>query len=403
MSNTLAVAAVTATLRRELDNAFQAAAAAHPAAVANARAFAGPPSRPHPNTTAGVDIYLYRVGPNPALANIDLPTRDGEAAPVDVPTAALTLWYLLTFFGDADDLEPEQLLGAATARLHAGPVLSPGQIAAAVGATPALAGADLDRQPEYVRLRRVPLSDDEMNRIWSMLPAGTFGLSVVYEASVVLVQVDQQPREPYPVLERGIVVAAGRGPRLHAVASAAGPTASILPGTRLVLQGSDLTGPALRVELDGTALAGGAIVATRPDQLDVTLPAATRPGAHTIAVVHQRPTGVGAATVDFRSTDLTFAVRPVVQAVAVVGGNLRVTMTTAAAAGQQLAIVLHHTATTDTVTLAAAPGANPDRVEAPVAGVAAGTYIVQVRVDGVASIPSGPAGAPFNSPSVVVP
>jgi hypothetical protein len=403
VSNTLAVAAVTATLRAEIDNAFQAAAAAWPAAVQNAQAFAGPPGQAHGAVTAGVDVYLYRVGPNPFLRNQDAPTRDGNGRLVDVPMAALTLWYLLSFFGNEDDLEPQQLLGVATSRLHTQPVLTPASIAAAVAAVPALAGADLDEQPEYVRLRPVPLTDDDLNRIWSMLPSGAFSLSVVYEASVVLVEPDVLAAQALPVLQRGMTLLPGQGPILRAVVPAGQPTAPIVPGSQLLLRGRDLSGPGLRVELAGVALPPAAILSVTGDVIRLAVPATARAGISTLQVVHERPTGVGPAVLPFRSGVVPVVIRPVVTNVTAPAGIVRVTLSVAPAPTQQLAIVLNDTATGASFVLPASLGAPPTRLEGDRAAVPAGTYVVQARVDGVTSVPTGPAGLPLNAPSVVIP
>ena len=403
MSNTLAVAAVTATLRAEIDNAFQAAAVAHPTAVQNAHAFAGPPGQNHGAVTAGVDVYLYRVGPNPALRNHDTPTRDGNGRLVDVPMAALTLWYLLSFFGAEDDLEPQQLLGVISAHLHTEPILTPAAIAAATAAVPALSGADLDEQPEYVRMRPVPTTDDDLNRIWSMLPSGAFALSLVYEASVVLVEPDVLAAQALPVLQRGMVVVPGLRPLLRSVVPAGQPTAPIVPGSELLLRGRDLSGPGLRVEFDGSALPPAAILSVASDVIRINVPAAAGAGVRTVQIVHERPTGVGPATLPFRSDAVPVVVRPVVASVTAPAGIVRVNLATAPAPAQQLAVVLNDTATGASFVLPAALGAPPTRLEADRTGVPAGTYVVQARVDGVASIPSGPPGLPLNAPSVVIP
>ena len=46
-----------------------------------------------------MNVYLYRVSPNPAWRNQDLPTR-ARGPIVDRPLTAIDLHYLLTFYGD---------------------------------------------------------------------------------------------------------------------------------------------------------------------------------------------------------------------------------------------------------------------------------------------------------------
>ncbi|HEX9892331.1 MAG TPA: Pvc16 family protein, partial [Gemmatimonadales bacterium] len=86
MSNFLAIATVTAALKRLL----QAAASQ---AVAGALVRTG---RPEASATgavvaAGIDLYLFQVTSNAALANDDLPTRRGDASLIQRPKLALDL------------------------------------------------------------------------------------------------------------------------------------------------------------------------------------------------------------------------------------------------------------------------------------------------------------------------
>ncbi|HEY2618449.1 MAG TPA: DUF4255 domain-containing protein, partial [Acetobacteraceae bacterium] len=112
MSNELAVAAVTETLRDLIST---------PVHNTVTGALVGTFS---PDDTAnlfkpGVNIFLYQVSPNAALRNADLPTRTPDGTLLRRPQAALDLHYLLTYYGDYSVLEPQRLLGAVAKTLHA--------------------------------------------------------------------------------------------------------------------------------------------------------------------------------------------------------------------------------------------------------------------------------------------
>jgi len=124
MSNALAIAAVTSTIRYVLERAL---AAPHPGPVGGAAVrtlrldqlstgdLAG---------TAGLNLLLYQVTPNHAGNLTDLPTRDASGALRRRPNAALDLHYLLTAFGDEASLEGQRLLARAVVALAATPVLT---------------------------------------------------------------------------------------------------------------------------------------------------------------------------------------------------------------------------------------------------------------------------------------
>jgi hypothetical protein len=400
VSNALAVAAVSATLSNELTDAFVRAGSLN-ANIGNAQAFVGRPGRTH-TAPAGVDIFLYRVGPNPALANCDVPTRNGAGGLVEVPTAALSLWYLMAFFGDPDQLLPEQLLGVVTARLHAEPLLTPAQITTAVTAV-GLTAANLQDQPEYVRLRRISLTDDELNHIWMMMPTEHFALSVVYEASVVLVEAEAIPSEALPVTERGIVVMASGFPVVTSISSSARPPAPIIAGTELSVRGTNLVGPNLRVEIDDFAVPANNVVVRSPGELRVTMSGTIRPGAHSLAVGQTRPPAVGANMQDLRSDDVPFVVRPVVLLpVTKPAGFVQAQLSTAVLASQELRLIFNEVNTGASMALTATATPSGQDLRVPIGQVPNGTYIVRARVDGASSVPSDEPSGPFNMPPTVV-
>src|SRR5260370_8840584 len=102
MSNYLAIATATATLRSLLQNAVPP----------NVPGVSVNTTRPHAevndNPPTEITIYLFQVTPNAAFRNADLPTRRAGEALVQRPTAALDLHYMLTFYGNQHHLKPRR-------------------------------------------------------------------------------------------------------------------------------------------------------------------------------------------------------------------------------------------------------------------------------------------------------
>src|SRR5437763_14104467 len=78
-------------------------------------------------------------------------------------------------------------------------------------------GSDLAGQPELVRLTPVPLSLDDLSRIWTSLPSGGFGVSVAYQAAPVLLQPEVMTSQSLPVRSRAATVAPVRQPVVTSV------------------------------------------------------------------------------------------------------------------------------------------------------------------------------------------
>ncbi|HZF91066.1 DUF4255 domain-containing protein [Streptomyces sp.] len=256
MSDALAIAAVTETLRAVLQEAVESAV---PGAAVTAR---------HPEragveagTAAALNVFLYRTAVDGAWRNADpVGTHPGETRH---PALPLVLHYLLTgYAADAEDSTlPERLLGAAMSALHARPVLRSAELKAAAGFS------DLHLQPEAVRITPAEPAPGELYRLWEAL-GHTYRLSAAYEARVVLIDSATPGRTPLPVLRRGD---SGRGPEampwttvpwpaLHAVRPAVAA-----PGAELVLSGTGLGAGTPSVRLTHPLLGGPVVLPARAD------------------------------------------------------------------------------------------------------------------------------------------
>lgn len=252
MSNFLAVATVTATVRRLLQIAV--AADVSGATVTTARPEESSGGLP----LTGVNLFLYLVAPNPDLRNIDLPTRRSDGTVVELPQEALDLHYMLSFHGDEATLEPQRLLGSVTRTLNAQPLVSRQQIEDTL-ADPAfafLAGSDLADAIERVRLVPMGLGLDEQSQIWSGIFTNVpYHLSVVYRASVVLLTAEnEQPSGALPVRRRQLLVKTFRQPFIETVAAATGRLDPLVVGTDVLITGERLAADVTRVRFGGQEL-----------------------------------------------------------------------------------------------------------------------------------------------------
>ena len=197
MSNHLAIATVTAALGQLVH------AAAQGSGVGAVGLKFGRPTAPASQSERKVHVYLYQVAPNGALRNADTPTRDATGRLTQRPRAALDLFYLVSFFGDADTLEPDRMLGATVRDLHARPLLNAQAITDAIASRPALSRSDLAAAVERVKFTPIGMTLDELSRLWSVMTQTPHALSVAYQAAVVLIETEEPAPIAAPVLRRG--------------------------------------------------------------------------------------------------------------------------------------------------------------------------------------------------------
>jgi len=426
MSNSRAIAAVTATLRSLIERGFDPAKDPNADPLLQGTAVtmqppdearsANPPERQ-------LNLYLYQVMPNAAYRNADVPRqlRPGETGQ---PPLALNLYYLLTAYA-VDDQQPvsHRILGRAMAVLNDHPLLGRREIETA------LPNTGLSEQFERIRLSLQPLALEDIFKLWSGFQTH-YRLSAAYEATVVLIESTRPSSSPMPVLQRGeddqgnTSVAGVSLPILKAIRLPRSQSSASL-GDELVIIGQNLEGlesvrfTFVNPRANGTSpiLLLPPAVETTEEGLKVTLPndAASSElwsaGFYTVAVIVSRS---GQA---WSSNELPISLAPSIENIApgnVVArdpqGDVTITVTcgpnvrlarvddTTMRFDQQVVLMLG-TARQIAPQPPPAPPAAPD--PAPVSTnqlefvfqiepAEVGQYLVRLRVDGVDSVPLDP-------------
>jgi len=412
MSNYLAIATVTAALVQILQPA--AGAAVSGATVTNVR----PDSTGSGTPGARVNIYLYQVTPNAAWRNADLPTRDSNGQLVQRPRVALDLHYLLTFYGDETQLEPQRMLGNVSLALHQQPVLTRQMIRNTIASPtfPFLAASNLADDVELVKFTPTTLSLEESSKLWSVFFQVQYTLSVTYQGTVVLIESDESPQPALPVLERDLYVVPFRHPNIEQVISQAGANQPILATSTLNILGRQLRGDVTQVRV-----AGGAPV-TPQDVSDtqIVLPLASLPANSLRAGVQGaqviQPMLMGKPPVPhvgIESNVAAFVLRPTITA-ASAPDSAHVTVQTNLVIGkdQRVLLMLNRVAGGAPAAFSFVAGSrttDANSITVAIAGVAAGDYLVRVQIDGAESLlqvdtnPASPTFNQFIGPKVTIP
>ena len=435
MSNSLAIATVTATLLRLLQDALNAAATEEPGAVSGAKVTSVCPDGPAAGTPkSGINIYLYQAVPNTTWRNADLPTRRSDGSLADRPQIALDLHYLLSFYGDEKTLEPQRMLGVAVRLLNSRPILARKAIRDTV-ADPLygyLTASDLVEQPELVRLTPIGMTLEEMSRLWSIFFQQPYKLSLVYMASVVVIESTDTVRQALPVRTPKVYVTPIRIPVVDQVLPATGPGQPVLANSTLVITGHRLLGQPTWLRVAGQDFMPDELSDTRIEVALTALDAASlRAGVQAVQVVH--PAMLGEPAVEHAgvsSNVAPFVLSPqikqqpgtgnyLIEKAGVTGsgngpygGNITVQVEPPIGRDQRVSLLLNQIGTFTGPPHAysfSAPGRDPDTepeasesVQIPFKGVHKGTYLVQVQIDGAAS-PLEIVSGEYAKPALVIP
>ena len=390
MSTFQAVATVTAALRERL---LETVNADVPAATVTTLRPADPGTNGIP--AVGVNLFLFAVHISAAHRNRDLPLRSGAGDALQVPVIPLELDYLISFYGDANGAA-HQLVGSVMRSLYARPILTAAMIQAVE--TPASGlNSGLANQADRVRLTPLTLPIEEIAKLWTVFFQSSYALSVAFRASPVMIEADQPVVVAPPVATPQLGAFSLSPPRIDGIAvQGAAAGAPIVPGSTIVVTGANFDTATARLLIAGApAVLGAASPTALTATLDPALPAGT-----TMLQVEQ---GVAVGTPPIlrpgpASAPATFILHPVVTqiagafAITLSSGTVSIGLTPAAGPAQTVTLALLDASGAIQHSFRAADRVAPaSTVVVPVSGVAAGTYVVRVTVDGADSPTTGPS------------
>jgi hypothetical protein len=308
MSNSLAIAAVTATLRNLLT---QGVTADLPDATVSTKSL--DKARDSNDSGNQLNLFLYQTVSSAAWSNMDMP-RQVKPGETGQPPLALDLYYLITAYGqNDDDVFSHRLLGRAMSILHDHPLFGAAEIEAA------LPGNDLHGQIERVRITPQPLSLDDMSKLWNAFQT-QYRISTAYQVAVVLIESTRPARTPLPVLTRGsgdqgVTTQAELTPPFPMIEAVQPPNhqPSAHLGDVLTISGHHLDGTSVSVEVKHPRLSNAAALVPEPGatatEIRVRIP--NQPnnfpaGFYTLAAAINRP----GETYSRTTNELPFALAP---------------------------------------------------------------------------------------------
>jgi hypothetical protein len=399
MSNFLAVATVTETLRQLLQAAVDTDTPGATVTMSRPQEQVNGPGGP------AINIFLYEVTPNAALRNNDLPTRRGSGLLQERPLVALDLHYIFSFSGDESQLEPQRLLGTTVRTLQGRPMLTRQMLIDAAASTTLgfVADSDLVDQIDLVKLTPASLTLQDFSNIWSVFFQVPYILSVAYEASVVLIEDRQTALAALPVQQRNLRVLPFRQPLIESVQSAAGPNLPIVAGDTILIRGQRLQGDVTRARIGGHIVPPGSVSDSQVS-LALTSPPlpgpALRSGIQGVQVVQQVLFGSPADPHrGFESNVVPFVLHPTARNPSLAGQVVSVDVDPPVRSGQRVTLLLNQNVALDPVAFTftgPVPATDTSTVRVTTSGVTPGNYFVRLQVDGAESpLDLDPASATF--------
>jgi hypothetical protein len=184
-----------------------------------------------------VNLFLYRVVPNPHLYNRDLQPKPGAPNVLLYPPLALNLFYLVTPFAQLDpetgDVNAHAVMGEAMRVLHENPIVPQSALEA-----PLTKG--------QIKITLHTAETEELSKVWTALEKD-LRLSAIYEVSFVdLLAKREQPVGPRVTRTDLTVNAVDKRPSISGFEPRLGSAGSVV-----TIAGSDLAGWTATVRIGG--------------------------------------------------------------------------------------------------------------------------------------------------------
>ncbi len=428
MSNHLAIATVTAVLQRTL----QASVQRH---VESVRISTIAPHRIGQGTPeTGINLFLYHVSRNNALKNPDALAQRARNKRTPWRQAALELHYMLSFYGNEAELEPQRLMGSVVRTFNDRTTLSTQLIQDTLNDSTFsyLDQSDLSQQVQELQITPEDLSLDDLSKVWSVFFQTPYTLSMGYKVMAVVINGEDPAERALYVRERpiqGIAPFPSR-PQVDRILAQDGPYHPILPTTCLQIQGHHLKGPHTRIRLGYPDLVPQDLVPQDLTDDVLSLPLATVPtlraGIQSLQVVHHRDTlhhatEPAAPSLGLSSSPAPFTLCPLVQAIQVedildhdgdtCAACLALTVSPPVGARQGVMLSLYEWSTQEPASyLVDVPprDQDSDHLLITVRGIQPGTYLVRLIVDGaespldIDSDPSSPTYQWYAQPRIAI-
>lgn len=419
MSNYLAIATITATLQRTLQDSVQGdidgvrVTAVKPGAIGS-----GTPE-------LGINLFLYHVARNPAIS------PDMGSSRLKLPGSRrqtpLELSYMLSFYGNDNELEPHRLMGSVIRTFSDRTVITPNMIHDTISDSSFtfLSQSDLAEQLQQIVISPLDMTVEDLSKTWSVFFQAPYLLSVAYKVTAIIIDGEEAGKRALPVRDRSFkgILPFSHYPVIEQVHCQSGPLNPILRDSVLLIRGRQLKSTETMIRIGAAECLVEADAFLSDTQLALNLEAMSathlRAGVQDLQVIHRRQEGD--RTQQMESNVVPFVLRPRIQSIEVehrsgrgsdarsVALSIQIDLTIGM---KQRVVLLLNECSTDHPKTYAFPvpvrQEDADQLVFTIDEVHASTYLVRIQIDGADSLlevdsqPNSPTFNWYDSPKIII-
>jgi hypothetical protein len=319
MSNYLAIATITATLQRILQESVQRD-------IDGVRVTMVKPGMIGSGTPElGINLFLYHVSRNPAISP-DLAASRLKSN-MNRRQTPLELYYMLSFYGNDSEMEPHRLFGSVVRTFSDRTTINSDMIQDTIADSSYdfLSTSDLGDQVQQLVISPVDMTFEDLSKVWSGFFQAPYLLSIAYKVAAVMIDGEEFGRRALPVRDRSFrgVLPFASHPVVEQVANQSGVLDPIFTHSVIVIRGKHLKGgqTTIRMGLMEFPISSGAEMSDTQIVLSLGMlnPSQMRAGVQDLQVVYTLVEGDRRRQAE--SNVLPFVLRPQIKTIQVLSGS----------------------------------------------------------------------------------
>lgn len=315
MSNYLAIATVTAALKNIIQTGIgrdlpgTLVTTVRPDTIATAQ------------KERKVNVYMYQATPNREFNSSNTPSYKLSKGITKGKAVYLDLHYIISFYGDEKELEPQQLLGSTIKALVDQPTLSEEVIEDTLFHAKFLSNSTLSDRIQQIKFAPTMMTADEIVRIWSAMFQSPYTLSIIYQGKAVIIEGEKLGKSPLPIRERQIGLTS-TSPIINTLTVDRGNKRVVTQASTLLIRGRQLDSDIVKVKI-GEAILTPQKVSNQQIQLSLSalLPQEKpnlRAGAQNLQVIHSGDRDSDRNEQNIESNTIELVLRPNIVKTAVI-------------------------------------------------------------------------------------
>ena len=279
MSNYLAIATVTSALKNIIQTGISKdlpgtlVTTVRPDSITNAQ------------KERKVNLYMYQAVPNKEFNSSNSSSYKLNKGITKGKAVSLDLYYIISFYGNEQELEPQQLLGSTIKSLIDRPTVDAEIMESTLFQAKFLYNSTLSEQTQQIKFAPAMTEPNEIVRIWSAMFKYPYALSVIYQGKAVLIQGEKLGKSPLPIRERQLALSS-TPPKIENITVEGGNNRAITKVSTLLIQGSQLDHNLIKVKI-GEAILTPQKVSQGEIKLRLLEEAENlRPGTQNLQIIH---------------------------------------------------------------------------------------------------------------------